>query len=250
MEPFDQPFLSIIIPTFNEVKNHFLWQSLQNLSQLDPSLVEIILVDRDSSDGTLEQASKFPLTIIHSRSNTRAQRLNEGYAQSKGRLILFHHPRSIIDPLGIYFLQSRYSQLSWGGFTHQFDHSSPLLTFTSWYSNQVRGTLKQILYLDHCIYFRKDLFERSFPGEEPLPNVDIFEDTLLSLRLQKLGDMEIIPYFSLTSSIRFQQNGAWKQSILNQWMKIAFYLDLPLKTMNKVYEKGLSLNSQYTNDTK
>ena len=80
---------------------------------------------------------------------------------------------------------------------------------------------------------------------ELIPDVDIFEDTLLSQKLQAFGDLQILPFNSMTSSIRFKKNGLLKQSLMNQWLKIAFMFNLSLENMNKIYEKGLALNSKY-----
>ena len=250
MKPFDQPFFSIIVPTFNEEKNPFFLKTLESFSHPDlKGQVELIITDRCSTDLTQQIAQNHGALVIKTQENSRAGRLNIGYQQANGKIIFFHHPRSTIDIEALHYIKNNYDFISWGGLTHTFDLENSLLQFTSWYSNNVRGKLKQILYLDHCIFFRKDLFHKQYKNKLPLPIVDIFEDSFLSLRLQSLGDITILPFKSLTSSIRFHSNGIWKQSLMNQWLKIAFYLELPLGTMNKVYEKGLSLNSQYKNDT-
>jgi hypothetical protein len=79
----------------------------------------------------------------------------------------------------------------------------------------------------------------------PIPDVDIFEDTELSIRLSKVSKPKLIPIKVTTSAIRFSKNGLWKQSLMNQSLKAAYHLGIDPKKMNSLYEKGLSLNSKY-----
>ena len=135
------------------------------------------------------------------------------------------------------------NEVTWGGLTHKFDVKHPLLKFTSWYSNMVRGRIREILYLDHCIFFKRSLLSE----EAPVPEVDIFEDTLLSLKLKRISHLEILPFISLTSSIRFTHRGIFFQAIVNQLMKVGYFLNFSDKWMNRLYEGSLRLNSRYKN---
>ena len=108
--------------------------------------------------------------------------------------------------------------------------------------NFIRGDFRKIYYLDHCIFFQKDLVgsDKNF-----VPDVDIFEDTYLSQKLAKISFPTRLRFTSTTSAIRFQKNGVWRQAILNQILKAGFLLGISKTFMNKVYEKGLNLNSKY-----
>lgn len=225
--------LSIVLPTFNEMKLNFLPRILKTLGQTD---AELICVDSGSQDGTLELLQRSSVKTISITGKTRAERLNRGIQASSHEMILLHHPRSLLTQQGLTYLKSLSHLKTWGGFTHRFDHSHPLLTFTSWYSNEVRGRLKAILYLDHCLFFHRSLLD------EPIPPVPIFEDTYLSLNLRKKKKPLLLPFPSVTSSIRFRHNGVFKQALLNQWLKLRFlFKQSPLK-MNQTYEKNLNLN--------
>lgn len=235
--------LSIIIPTFNEIKNDYLEKSLIVLSELKTKInVEIIVVDGNSTDGTRDLVSKYDVVILDCDSNSRAKRLNQGILAAKTEYIVLHHPRSILTVEGILALSSNFDDYTWGGFSHEFDHAHPMLSFTSWYSNKVRALKKGILYLDHCIFINLEKVPRSSCIVE---EVDIFEDTYLSLQLKKISMPIVLPYPSKTSAARFIKNGIYKQSILNQVLKFCFALGLSEEMMNKVYEKGLNFNSKY-----
>lgn len=180
--------------------------------------------------------------IATNEAHSRAERINLGVRRSIGEMILLYHPRSIVAAEGIEYLRQLSINKShdkiWGGFTHRFDVDHILLKFTSWYSNNIRGSIRGILYLDHCIFFEKSLWQE-------LPSVDIFEDTILSQNLNRYGKPIILKYLSTTSAIRFIKNGIVRQSISNQFFKLGFFLGLSHSTMNKFYEYGLDLNSKY-----
>lgn len=214
------PLVSVIIPTNPEREGTRLEKTLANLSQTPG--VEIICVD-------------------YLEAPTRAERLHRGFEKSSGLMIVFHHPRSQVSQEGIQYLLDHAQDKTWGGFTHMFDKSHWILRFTSWYSNKVRSRLAGIIYLDHCIFFHRSLYTESIPA------VPVFEDTLLCHQLREYQKPVILPFHSVTSAVRFEKNGLYWQSFMNQLMKIGFYLGVPYDTMNKFYEKGLNLNSEYKN---
>ncbi len=230
--------ISVIFSTFNEGGNIFFKNSLKSLKN-DPS-IEIIVIDYESTDDTETLCLDNDVIFIKTNLNSRARRLKLGLNYASAPMILFHHPRSTIEPSGIEKLKKLHLSNIWGGFTHQFDHDSLVLKFTSWYSNRVRGYIRGILYLDHCIFSSRNLLNNI-----NFPEVDIFEDTILSNELRAITPPIILPFQSLTSSIRFTKNGQFKQALLNQVMKICFYLNIDHKLMNKIYEFGINLNSKY-----
>ena len=168
----------------------------------------------------------------------RGARLQAGIDTASCRTILLHHPRSLIPADGLRWLVSGAGGSKWGGFTHAFDWSHPLLRFTSWYSNRVRAARRGIVYLDHCVYFDKELLTR------PIPPVEIFEDTELSLILRESGPPTLAPFVATTSAVRFRANGPWRQALLNQRMKLSYLLGGSHHLMNARYERGLGLNAR------
>ncbi len=211
------PKLSVIIPTTQETETPYFAKTLQSLAQFQD--VEVIC-------------------ISIAEAKTRAERLNLGFHRAKGSMILFHHPRSFVEPNGIDYLIKNSEKQIWGGFTHVFDKTHLLLRFTSWYSNKIRGKLKGIIYLDHCVFFQRSLWK------ENIPAIEIFEDTLLSQNLKIKSWPVILPYYSTTSAIRFEKNGIFLQAFMNQILKMGFILKVPFGIMNKIYERGLNLNGK------
>ena len=236
------PKLSVVIPTFNEEKNLFFRKTLENLAGFEET--EVICVDRESSDKTAQLVEQKGWTLLPSSENSRAERLNLGIEKAKSDFILLNHPRSTVDPAGIQYLLDHRQELAWGGFRHSFDKKHPLLEFTSWYSNNVRGKHRGIVFLDHCIFFWRHLLNQK------IPKVDIFEDTEISKILLWSQPPVILDFPATTSAERFYKNGVLKQGLLNQGLKMGYYLGISDEKMNRFYEKGLSLNSVYKQSKK
>lgn len=237
---YHRGMLTVVIPTFNELKTNLLPEILEGL--LAHEAVEIIVVDSNSSDGTKELVGSFEgVKFLSCSGHTRAHRLNQGIKNASHEMVLLHHPRSIITPQGIEFLKKNVSNLTWGAFTHKFDHVSPLLNFKSWYSNHIRGDIRSIYYLDHCIFAKKSLLNQV----GLLPEIPIFEDTEICLKLASVEKGRRIGFDAITSAIRFRTNGILKQSLLNQILKWKFYFKSDLETMNEKYEENLDLNNTY-----
>lgn len=230
--------LSIVLPTFNESRTTYLENILASLQQVADA--EVILVDGGSSDGTLDKLKASPFTVMELPHSTRAARLNLGIKAANGSCIFLHHPRSLVEPGGFEAAQRvcEKAQPVWGGLSHRFDHEHKLLQFTSWYSNRIRLDRGGIVYLDHCIFFNKAFMEKGIQ----LPDVAIFEDTELSVILRQECRPTRLNSYAQTSAIRFTNNGVVRQSLLNQFMKFAYYLGISPQRMNRLYEKGLGLN--------
>ena len=226
------------MPTFNESRSGHLPSTLNALSKVTEA--EVLLIDGGSTDDTLDIAHGYPCKVLELPNSTRAARLKLGMETARGDLIFLHHPRSRVDPSTLMSLKDFCTdgEPLWGGLTHQFDMRHWLLRFTSWYSNKVRFDRRGIVYLDHCIFFHRAFLELGLK----IPDVPIFEDTELSKLLGKQSQPVRIQQLSVTSAIRFQQNGVFKQSLQNQLLKIGFYLGISNRKMNRYYEKGLNLN--------
>jgi hypothetical protein len=227
--------LSLIIPIKD---GHLSPENVQTLNELSPILTCEVIIVNHGIKCSAERHSKYK--VLEDASNSRAQRINHGVEVATADIVVLLHPRSYLEPKAFEYLSNE-TEDHWGGFTHGFNTNGLFYKFTSWYSNEVRGRIRNIIYLDHCIFVRRDLFNQV----GGIPDIDIFEDTALSERLNSITQGKILPFLSVTSAVRFQKNGILRQGILNQVLKLAYMLKLDHKTMNKIYEYGLNLNSKY-----
>lgn len=209
-----------------------------------------------SQDDTLATIQQFPeVEIVETTASNRAQRLNVGIEASRGEYILLHHPATLLP--AVTALQQAEAALSqdsnqhavWGGFVHSFDMDHWLLRFTSWYSTWVRSR-QGILYLDHCIFATK----AALTAVGGVPDMDIFEDTALSIALRDysrsvgIKQVAIAPGKVITSARRFRDRGIYQQALVNQALKVMYHAKLDPKQMNWLYEGKRPINVSYLED--
>ena len=65
----DQPFFTVVIPTFN--RSMFLWRAIESVIEQDFDSMEIIIVDDNSTDNTREVAEGFSDKRIIYQKNER-----------------------------------------------------------------------------------------------------------------------------------------------------------------------------------
>jgi len=86
-----KPFFSVIIPTLNEER--YISNILKNLSTQDFKDFEVIVVDAESNDKTLEVVGKFnksyPLTTVNSKKKNLSYQRNLGAREAKGEYLFF-----------------------------------------------------------------------------------------------------------------------------------------------------------------
>ncbi|MEB3267393.1 MAG: glycosyltransferase [Leptolyngbya sp.] len=236
--------ISIVLPCLNELRHGYLPAILANL-QAQAGAKEIIAVVSPSQDDTLAVLQATPgLQVIDSHAQNRAQRLSVGIAASRGEAVLLHHPATLLpDRVALEQIEAAITdpQIHWGGFHHGFDWNHWLLRFTSWYSNQVRSRYGQVLYLDHCIFARRS----TLTAIGAVPDMDIFEDTALSERLQPYGPPVLLPGCVTTSARRFRSRGVYRQAWLNQQLKLMYHLGASPAMMNRLYERQAQINVTY-----
>lgn len=236
--------ISVVLPCLNELRHGYLPRITENLLAQQGEK-ELIAVVSPSQDGTLEfLRTVSDVHIIESTAHNRAQRLNIGIAASQGDAVLLHHPATLLPAKEALLVIDKALQdplVMWGGFSHQFDWEHWLLRFTSWYSTTIRAQLGQILYLDHCVFARRSLLE-AIGG---VPDMDIFEDTVLSQRLKPYGPPLLLPHAIVTSARRFQSRGVYRQALLNQVLKVMYHLELDPTWMNRLYEERIQINVAY-----
>ncbi len=242
--------ISVVLPCFNEIRHGYLPSILDNLA-LQPGKKQLIVIVSPSTDGTYDVICQHPivadLTLIKADAVNRAQRLTLGIEASRGDVVLLHHPATLLpaDALSQVRQLMANDTITWGGFRHSFDVDHWLLRFTSWYSTTQRPRFSRVLYLDHCIFARRDALIK-IGG---VPDMDIFEDTALSNALSQFGPPRLTAGTIVTSARRFKERGIYKHAVLNQLLKLMYHAGLDPKKMNWLYEGKSQINVNY-NDWK
>jgi len=240
--------LSIIIPCLNEIRHGYLDRILTNLiAQIgEKEIIVVVSLSNDGTDQILEDyaAQYSEIQVVRSLAKNRAQRLNDGIAVSRGEIILLHHPATILpERIALQLIEQAITAgNNWGAFQHTFDFPHWLLHFTSWYSNNVRVNQKGIVYLDHCPFIDREVLAQI--GN--IPDLDIFEDTVLSDRLRKFSKPVLVQGKVITSARRFQQRGIYRHAMLNQLLKMCYHFHIDPRSLNRLYEQKVSINVKYS----
>jgi len=122
------PFVSIIIPGFNEEQS--IMRSLTALKLLDYPRFEVIDINDGSTDFTYSVIEQAQVNYIHLRQNQgKAAALNAGIAQAKGVIIVFSDSDSWLHPMALCYLIERFSLPKTGAFsgTVEIEQASNLL---------------------------------------------------------------------------------------------------------------------------
>ena len=239
--------ISVVLPCVNELRHGYLPEIIENLraQQGDKELIAVVSPSADETVSVLQAAPYF--RVIESDAKNRAQRLNVGIQASQGDVVLLHHPATLLPPAtALKQIATAFQDptVMWSGFRHQFDLSHWLLRYTSWYSSTVRPRWGQILYLDHCVAVRRSLLD-DIGG---VPDLDIFEDTVLSQRLREHGAPKILPGTVVTSARRYRDRGVYRQALMNQSLKVMYHLQLDSRWMNRLYERKVQINVTYADE--
>lgn len=122
------PFFSIVIPALNEEK--YLPLLLSDLSKQTTKDFEVIIVDGESSDKTVDKAKQFidklpSLTILTSKVKNVSVQRNLGAKKAKGTYLLFNDADNSLPK---YFLEGVRYQL----------HVKPFNLFTCWFDPDSR----------------------------------------------------------------------------------------------------------------
>lgn len=237
--------ISVVLPCVNEVRHGYLPKIIENLQAQagDQELIAVVSPSTDETLTLLRSASQF--RVIETPAQNRAQRLNVGIQASQGEIVLLHHPATLLPPqtaLRQVEQAFRNPQVMWSGFRHQFDLDHWLLRYTSWYSSTIRPRWGRILYLDHCLAVRRSLLT-DIGG---VPDLDIFEDTVLSQQLRRYGAPCLLPDRVVTSARRYRHRGIYRQAVLNQLLKTMYHFQLDPHWMNRLYEQQVQINVTYT----
>ena len=132
-DTLDMPSLSVIIPAFNEAGYlpetlNRLEAAVRHLKITADTVVEIIVVDNASTDGTAELAQSAGATVIHEAKHNIARVRNAGAAIAAHDVLIFLDADTLVPPeLLIRIVRSMADPMSAGGAVDYLHHSNHLI---------------------------------------------------------------------------------------------------------------------------
>ena len=192
----EAPQISVIIPALDEA--HAIGAALDAASRVR-GVVELIVVDGGSADGTAEVARGRGARVVGSARGRGAQ-MHAGAQAARGEVLWFLHADTlapadagerIVDALGD-------PRAVGGNFRIRFDGASGAARFLTWLYPRLR--LLGLAYGDSGFFVRRAAYERA-GGFKPFP---IFEDLDLLRALWRQGRFVQADACVVTSSRRFE----------------------------------------------
>lgn len=199
--------VSVIIPALNEAENVQRTVAAARRSY-SPGEVEIVVVDGGSTDGTPDVVP--PGVSVIQSSRGRAVQMNHGAASSGGDILVFCHADSQL-PTGwreaVIEALAR-PGVSGGTFQTLILPARGILHIR----NHIRFPANwRIMFGDQVQFTSRATFDQ-IGG---FPEIPLMEDVEMSRALHKAGRLVRIPIRVTTSSRRFLERGAIRQSLQN-----------------------------------
>ena len=260
--------ISIVIPTLNESVD--LANTLQSIFDAVSNPIEVIVVDGGSVDNTVEIATGFGVQVMVCKGG-RSVQMNAGAAVATGDILMFLHGDTVV-PMGFdRFIQgcvdppksplvrgtmrirgtvgeecrSRLLHTNHvpplprgargdlpiaGAFNLKINSDRHLLRLVEW-GVKVRSELFDLPYGDQALFLKATTF-RELGG---FPELPIMEDFVFVRSLLKHGKITIVPAAVTTSARRWEQQGVFKTTIINQIMILGYYLGVSPNRLKEWY---------------
>ena len=216
--------VSVVIPALNEAAN--IAATLQAL----PTVLETIVVDGGSTDGTAEAASAAGARVVRS-GRGRARQMNAGAAVAQGDIILFLHADTRLPEYGIACVAALPdSELEWGRFDVTLDGGHFLFRVIETFMN-ARSRLTSIATGDQGIFVNRQTFE-SIGGFSDIP---LMEDIDLSKRLRSVSRPLNVSCRVVTSARRWRDHGILRTILLMWRLRLLYFLGVSPNRLAEAY---------------
>ncbi len=222
--------ISVIIPTYNEAK--CIKKLITHVQHYGNSLLaEIIVVDAESIDDTVEVAKEAGAQVYTSSEKGRAVQMNFGARQAKGDVLYFVHADTL--PPATYaedILKNIQAGYPVGSYRTKFASDSLLLRFNAFFSRFNRIMCRGG---DQTLYISKTLFEDLNGYKE---DYQIMEDYEFIMRVRQIASFRVIPKAALISVRKYEQNSYLRVNFANLTIFTMFFLNCPQQLMIKTYK--------------
>jgi len=176
-----KPLVSVVVPTFNS--EHFLERCLRSIREQTYPNIEIIVVDKGSSDRTVEIAKGFGVRVYVIDAYERCSQMNYGVRRAKGKFVYIVGSDFVLEPTVV---EEAVRKCEMEEFDAVCVHNTSDSSVSFW--ARVRKLERDCYAGDElnvaARFFRKDVFERVGGYDEELVAA---EDYDLHNRLLKAG---------------------------------------------------------------
>jgi rSAM/selenodomain-associated transferase 2 len=239
------PRVSIIIPTLNESSS--LGRTLRHLAVLDPSALEVLVVDGGSDDETVAIAQAAGIQVLSCNRRGRSVQMNYGAKVAIGDILCFLHAdtwvpddlitvieQTLTDPKialgGFISLMTSTRNTRWGISLHHYlkTYYAPLLFRPHLFLRGLR-----LLFGDQVMFCRRTDFWECGSFNEAMP---IMEDGDLCLRLLQKGKIRQINRIVQSSDRRVTHWGVWKATAIYVYIGVLWGVGVSATYLKQFYE--------------
>ncbi|GAB3499639.1 TIGR04283 family arsenosugar biosynthesis glycosyltransferase [Spirosoma knui] len=224
---------SIIIPTFNEAES--IGQLVGKLLAFGgTSLVDVLVIDAGSPDGTADLAQKAGATVRQSPRPGRAAQMNFGATLAKGDILYFVHADVGIHPDFITDIeQAVKAGYDAGCYRFRFDSDKVMLRFNS-YGTRFPGLMSR--GGDQTLFMTRALFDRLGGFDE---YYTIMEDFDMIVRIRRVTRFFIIPKDVMVSARKYDTNSWLRVQLANLTAFSLFFMKVSPNRIARTYKAML-----------
>jgi rSAM/selenodomain-associated transferase 2 len=219
--------LSVVIPTLNEGTG--VEALLSTLQSIRTQGHEVIVADGGSNDATIALARPHSDQIVNGPRG-RALQLNAGAAVANGDALFFLHADSRLPDNFLVLILNALSRARWGRFDIRLSGDRFLFRVVEWFMNQ-RSRWSGISTGDQGLFVTRELFD-AIGG---FPAIALMEDIAIAKRLREIEAPICLPDQIITSSKRWEKNGAWRTIWLMWRLRYAYWRGADPADLARIY---------------
>jgi rSAM/selenodomain-associated transferase 2 len=211
--------LAVVIPALNEAKT--LAATLDSLcAQKDP-LVEIVVVDGGSKDGTPALAEERGVRVIAAPKRGRGCQIAVAVSDISAAVVLVVHADMIVPPHALSLIREKLlaePTCPGGCLGHRFNSPRRIYRWIEWWDR--RRARKGCSYGDQAQFFCRALLQ----SQGGFPDQPVMEDIEFCRRLARLGRPAYLDAPVIVSTRRFERRGWLKTVLSNWWLRLVYRL--------------------------
>jgi rSAM/selenodomain-associated transferase 2 len=222
--------VSVVIPTLNEAA---ALEASVHSARANSEVMEVIVVDGGSGDGTPEIARRLGCLVLASRMG-RGQQLRLGTSVARGDVLLFLHADTLLPATAARAALNclRDSLVVGGGFWKAYGDGSWLLS-----GSRIKCALRLLVARrilgDQAMFVRRDALAQ-IGG---VPELQLMEEFELCRRLRRVGRLALAEATVVTSARRFARLGLLRMTWRTWWLSLRYRLGTPPRELRRIYER-------------